>query len=53
MTVRQKLTAVGHIIDSTEQKYGNMQAVVVDSSTGVWSAGSDPRGIGTARASNE
>ncbi len=38
----------GHIVEPREDAYGNMQAIVWDTESGVVRAASDPRGEGTA-----
>jgi gamma-glutamyltranspeptidase/glutathione hydrolase len=38
----------GHVLEPLNRRYGNMQAVYWDRRTGLVSAASDPRGMGTA-----
>ncbi len=46
--VQKQLTKMGHTLKSSEQTFGNMQAVFWNRRTGEVSAASDPRGIGRA-----
>ena len=42
------LEKLGHKLKATAQRYGNMQAILWDKSTGQLEAASDPRGEGAA-----
>jgi len=44
-----ELKAKGHQLNALERTYGNMQAVSWDKKSGVVTAASDPRGIGSAQ----
>lgn len=43
------LTERGHHLDEQKQPYGNMQAILLDKTTGRASAASDPRGMGSSK----
>jgi len=43
------LKALGHDLQKTSWKYGNMQAILWNKKTDIVSAASDPRGIGAAK----
>jgi gamma-glutamyltranspeptidase/glutathione hydrolase len=45
-TQRAALEALGHHLRAESRRWGNMQAVVLDSATGAVEAASDPRGEG-------
>jgi len=42
------LARMGHVLKPLDDRYGNMQAVILDRKTGVIQAASDPRGEGQA-----
>ncbi len=46
------LKSLGHKLQKTRHKYGNMQAILWDKKTNQVSAASDPRGVGLARTSS-
>ena len=46
---KKKLQAMGHELEQTRWKYGNMQAILWDKQTNIVSAASDPRGVGEAQ----
>ncbi|MCG7930077.1 MAG: gamma-glutamyltransferase [Candidatus Thiodiazotropha lotti] len=48
-TLIGQLTEMGHNFKPLKNRYGNMQAVVWDKSTGQIDAASDPRGVGMAK----
>ncbi|MCG7982777.1 MAG: gamma-glutamyltransferase [Candidatus Thiodiazotropha lotti] len=48
-TLIGQLTEMGHNFKPLKNRYGNMQAVVWDKSTGQVDAASDPRGVGMAK----
>lgn len=50
--VQQQLTAMGHKLKPLSDRYGNMQAIFINSRSGEVQAASDSRGIGRA-AQNE
>jgi len=48
--VQAALAGRGHVLESMQRAYGNMQVVIWDRATGQVTAASDPRGIGSAQA---
>jgi len=46
---KAKLESMGHELEQTRWKYGNMQAILWDKRTNIVSAASDPRGVGDAK----
>jgi len=46
---KKKLQSMGHELEQTRWKYGNMQAILWDKQTNIVSAASDPRGVGDAK----
>ena len=50
-SIRQRLKEMGHIVEIEEnysQTMGHAQGIIIDSKTGFYSAGADPRGDGLA-----
>ena len=43
------LEALGHTLQKTGRKFGNMQAILWNKKTGIVNAASDPRGVGAAK----
>jgi gamma-glutamyltranspeptidase/glutathione hydrolase len=48
-SLKQQLTAKGHMLKPLERRFGNMQAVFWDKQAGKVEAASDPRGLGFAQ----